>query len=410
MKTDRVPEPGVAARLQSPAPSATTTPTPGRRPRLALLIRRWDVRGGGAERYAIELARRLTEAYEVHVYTQQTGAGVAGVHVHPVGWALARPRWLNQLWFALWSWWHTRHGYDLVHSHELTWHGQVQTVHVVPVRATLWAGRKGWRAALQTVRVLTSPRLLCYLALEAARLRPRPGRVVVLSAASLQPVVARAYPRTAAAGLAVLPPGVDAVTLPTAAQRQALRAGMGCQTTDWVLLFVANDVRRKGLDAVLQAMTQLPAHVVLRVVGQGRDHAAYAQQAQAMGLSARVRTVGALDPVTPAYLAADALVHPTREDTYGMVVLEAQAAGLPVVISPAPWCGIAADLRDGVNALILPHPDDACALAAALGRLQADTGLRARLVAGGLAHAAACGWTARARVQHGLYQQVLNGL
>jgi UDP-glucose:(heptosyl)LPS alpha-1,3-glucosyltransferase len=80
-----------------------------------------------------------------------------------------------------------------------------------------------------------------------------------------------------------------------------------------------------------------------------------------------------------AYQAADMLVHPTLEDSYGMVVLEAMAHGLPVVVSAAPYSGIAQDLTDGVNALFLQKPKDVGALAVVIGHIQNDTNFSEKL-------------------------------
>jgi len=62
---------------------------------------------------------------------------------------------------------------------------------------------------------------------------------------------------------------------------------------------------------------------------------------RASGQGSRVYFLGALSSVDVAYQAADCLVHPTLEDTFAMVVLEALAHGLPVVVSSARYCGIA---------------------------------------------------------------------
>jgi UDP-glucose:(heptosyl)LPS alpha-1,3-glucosyltransferase len=63
------------------------------------------------------------------------------------------------------------------------------------------------------------------------------------------------------------------------------------------------------------------------------------------------------------------LLHPTLEDTFGMVVLEAMSYGLPVVVSQENYCGLAADLQHEANAIILSDPLDANALAAAVENL-----------------------------------------
>ena len=105
--------------------------------RIAILSRNFDVRGGGAERYACEIARHLALRHEVHVFAQSFGETLPGVFYHPLSFSVRRPRWINQLGFALESWLRTRSGYDIVHAHENTWHGQIQTVHVMPVRFSL---------------------------------------------------------------------------------------------------------------------------------------------------------------------------------------------------------------------------------------------------------------------------------
>jgi UDP-glucose:(heptosyl)LPS alpha-1,3-glucosyltransferase len=58
------------------------------------------------------------------------------------------------------------------------------------------------------------------------------------------------------------------------------------------------------------------------------------------------------------YAACDLLIHPTREDTFGMVVLEAMANALPVIVSGAQYCGISSELTDAKTALILSDPED----------------------------------------------------
>ena len=104
------------------------------RQKIAVLSRNFSTTGGGAERYAVAVVEQLAQRHEVHVFTQQVGNRIAGVTYHPVALPLRRPRWINQMYFATATWWATRRGFDVVHSHENSWHGQVQTVHVLPVK------------------------------------------------------------------------------------------------------------------------------------------------------------------------------------------------------------------------------------------------------------------------------------
>ena len=151
-------------------------------------------------------------------------------------------------------------------------------------------------------------------------------------------------------------------------------------------------------------MAQLPDSVQLAVVGQG-DHSA-AMELAAKALGRRVHFLGAMQDVTPAYLAADALVHPTLEDAYGMVVLEAMAHGLPVVVSGPQWCGIAQDLCDGEMALLLPEPKDALHIVSAVERLQADASLLARLSSNALAFAHSHRWEQSADAYDAMFGEI----
>jgi UDP-glucose:(heptosyl)LPS alpha-1,3-glucosyltransferase len=436
----------------SPGASAAAAPPPGapRRLRIAVFNRRFDASGGGAERYSVALVARLAPRHDFEIYAQQFGTGVqvdggavgqahsgTGAQArsgaagqvdpgaagavqavrHRVPLAGLRPRWLNQLWFASYTWWHTRRGYDLVHSHEATWHGQIQTVHVRTVRAGLFAGRHGAARARRWLECAVSPRLWVYLGLEAARLRPRPGRIVIAVSQPLRAQLEALYPALAAAGgrTELLAPGVDSVTAAAALGSERRGRTRAFERSTWalagsapILLLVANDFAKKGLATLLDCLPLLRCAARLVVVGGASAALAdWKRRVAASGLAARVRFAGTLADPAAAYLAADILVHPTREDTFGMVVLEAMAQGLPVIVSGAAHCGIAAELEPERDALVLEQPDDAAALAGAIDRLWRDVRLRALLVEGGLRFAAARDWAVVAARQEAIYLRAL---
>lgn len=379
------------------------SPPASPRLRIAVLNRVFDSTGGGAERYSIALVEQLAQRHEVHVFAQQIHHQAPGVSYHQVAMPMRRPRWLNQLWYAFATWKATREGFDIVHSHENTWHGQVQTVHVVPVRHNLFQGRTGLRRVLRWLKVLTSPRLLTYLCLERLRFRPLPGRRVVVTSESLADTMAATYPDSQ--GMThVITPGVHLPALPGGAGSKAqARQALGLPAGGLCLLFVGNDYRKKGLATLLQVLAKLPGQVVLAVVGNPAHIPEFQRQAEALGLAARVFFLGALQDVGPAYRAADALVHPTLEDTFAMVVLEAMAHGLPVVVSSPAFCGISALLNHGVNALLVDQPRSDQALGEAVGRVCGEEDLRRQLGAQARLFAQGYGWEDIARQQEALY-------
>ena len=379
---------------------------PPKRLRIAVLNRIFKSTGGGAERYSIALVEQLAQRHEMHVFAQQIDHQWPGVHYHRIPLPFTRPRWLNQLWFALATWWQTRRGFDVVHSHENTWHGRVQTVHVVPVTYSLLHGLSGARLALRWLKIVTSPRLLAYLALERARYNVTDGRCIVLASSTQERIMAACFP-TCVSACEVVTPGVAAVPgRCRPEQRLAARSQLGLPTQGRCVLFVGNDFRKKGLPALIGALVDLPDDVFVAVVGNAAQKALIQQEMDARGQSARIFFLGALPAVDVAYQAADCLAHPTLEDTFAMVVLEAMAHGLPVVVSSARYCGISALLTADVDALLLTDPRDAAALQTALERVLEEGTLTECLRMQGLRFARQHVWSEIALQQEVIYRAV----
>ncbi|PKO62859.1 MAG: glycosyltransferase family 1 protein [Betaproteobacteria bacterium HGW-Betaproteobacteria-18] len=375
-----------------------------RRLRIAVLNRQFSVTGGGAERYSIALVEQLAARHEIHIFAQHISHAWPGVTYHKVSQALTRPRWLNQLWYATATWWVTRTGFDVVHSHENTWHGQVQTVHVLPVKYNLLHSLSGWRRALRWLRIASSPRLLVYLALERSRFSWRGPRAIVVTSNTLLPQMLEAYPACASA-IQVVTPGVDQVRgVATTLEKVEARRKLGLPEIGFCILFVGNDYRKKGLATLIQALKQLPEQCYVAVVGNPAQIPKFKTQAKATGLDQRVFFLGSLPDVSSAYQAADCLAHPTQEDTFAMVVLEAMAHGLPVVVSSQRYCGIAGLLTHEINALLLDDPLDALALTTALERLVQEGALVDRLSSAALDFAQQHQWATLALQQESIYR------
>lgn len=132
--------------------------------------------------------------------------------------------------------------------------------------------------------------------------------------------------------------------------RQALLAELAIPERSLMYLFVGSGYARKGLAQVLRALKQLPLHCYLVVVGKDRHIRRYERLARRLGVSARVRFVGAQEDTAPYYGAADAFVLPTLYDPFPNVVLEAMASGLPVITSQK--CGAVDLIRDGENGYV----------------------------------------------------------
>jgi glycosyltransferase involved in cell wall biosynthesis len=153
------------------------------------------------------------------------------------------------------------------------------------------------------------------------------------------------------------------------------------------LLFVGQWLPAKGVRYLVEAFSALAVSrdVRLSCVGTGAP-AAVVLAAFPEAVRPRVRVVPSVDRagLYAALTAADLFVFPSLSEGFSKALLEAMAAGLPVVATPV---GAGADLlRDGENALVVPS-SDAPALAHAVGRYMDDDGLAARLGAGARATA-----------------------
>jgi glycosyltransferase involved in cell wall biosynthesis len=140
------------------------------------------------------------------------------------------------------------------------------------------------------------------------------------------------------------------------------------------LLFVGRLGAQKNVARLLDAMSLLRRPVRLRVVGDGELRGQLEAQAARLGLTGVEFSGGLLgDELVAAYAGADAFVLPSDKEGMPLVVLEAMAAGLPVVATAVPGT---AELLDGVGLLAEPEP---AALAAAIDALAGDRELRGRL-------------------------------
>ncbi len=160
------------------------------------------------------------------------------------------------------------------------------------------------------------------------------------------------------------------------------------------VLFVGRLDPRKGVPVLLDALPALRARVPearLVIVG---DSFLKPWFARSLGGRERehVRFVGAVSPLDlPSYYAsAHVVVSPAlRNESFGIVLLEAMASGKPIVASDIP--GYRAVLADGEDGVLVP-PGDAGALATSLAALLKDPARRLRLAAQGRAKAETYGW------------------
>ncbi|MEW6219759.1 MAG: glycosyltransferase family 4 protein [Thermodesulfobacteriota bacterium] len=349
---------------------------------------------GGAERYGLEVARRMVErGHAVDLYVREYEPALAagmGLSLIPDRWRFSSVG--SSLAFAQDAA-HRLAGraYDVVHSHERGWAQDLLTLHTFSYRGGV-AQYPGWRRLDQ---VWLSPRSWLYLWLER---RQMAGRWLVAVSECIREDCRRHYRRQER--VQVIPPGVDTghfhpQTL--AGLRHESRQRLGLAPEALAVLFVGSEFRRKGLDLLLAA---LGTGMHLLVVGRGERLSWFRRQVAAHGLGGRVQFLGLAADVRPYLAAADLVALPSRREAFGMSILEAMSCGLSVVVSRE--AGVASLIVSGENGLTVAGPAQ---LRQALAALR-DPQLRARLGSQARRTAEGHGWGAVALAHEELYFRI----
>jgi UDP-glucose:(heptosyl)LPS alpha-1,3-glucosyltransferase len=363
--------------------------------RVALVIERFEARGGGVESVAWNVAGALTRrGVEVHVLARR-GEPHPGVTLHvlpvPSFWQPLRVAWFSRAAARRAA----REDFDVVHAFSRTRHQDVfragggsHADYLERAHGPLGRRLRRW-----------SPRHAILLSIER-RVFADPRQTIQCNSAMVRNQLAARY-GVPDGRLVVIPNGVDLERFHPERRSGAtgLRGALSSEAGP-VWLFVGSGFRRKGLDVALQALALSGQAGTLWVVGKD-DPDPFRERARALGMTSRVRFLGVRHDLEDVYAAADALLLPTRYDAFANVCLEALASGLPVVTSGANG---AADLVAEAG-WVVDDPEDAPGFAKALARL-ADPATREALRPQARKTAERFGWDAHATALCELYERV----
>ncbi len=293
---------------------------------------------GGMERYVWELTQELRDlGHEVLVLCEVCLADKPrGIIVHELGTIAPRPRWLALLRFgknvARWLEENPQPVW-LIHSHERLSGHRVTTFHGPPfatVRDMPWWRKISLRVAMQ-------------LYLERRELET--AKLIVPNSPFIRERLAHYYPELAHKLTEPIVPGVAAMQM---------RETHSAPVDGGVIGFVGKEWQRKGLPLVVEiaaCLRRTRPNLQLWVAG---PDAAEIQHLFA-GWQGGYRLLGWSDQAH--YAEFDVLLHPARAEPYGMVISEAMAARVPVVISAV--CGAAAQVTPDAGAVLpLAAPPD----------------------------------------------------
>ncbi|MEX3899276.1 glycosyltransferase family 4 protein [Paraburkholderia sp. BR10954] len=173
---------------------------------------------------------------------------------------------------------------------------------------------------------------------------------------------------------------------------------------DAFLLLFVGDLRtpRKNLGTVLAALKHLPEHVQIAVAGF-LPGSPYPEQAKALGIAHRVHFLGLVKEMPVLMHSVDAFVFPSRYEAMSLSLLEAMAAGLPVVTARTAG---GAEIITPACGIVLDDPDDPQALARAVAQLAGDDTARRAMGQAASELATGFGWARMAAQYIALYRQL----
>ena len=164
----------------------------------------------------------------------------------------------------------------------------------------------------------------------------------------------------------------------------------------YLIAFVGRIQPLKAPDVLLRAVAALPSEVLDRLTvaivggnsGSGLDLAGLGS-ALGIGHVLRFLPPQSRDRLPDLYRAADLVAVPSYNESFGLVALEAQATGTPVVAAAVG--GLVTAVRDGISGVLVDGHDPA-RWSRVLGDLLAEPGRRYRLAQGAIAHARQFSW------------------
>lgn len=326
---------------------------------IAIVLTSFDP--GGTERQMIELVRRLDpERWTVHVACFRARGGwfgrvaeaAASVAEFPVD-SFRKAATLRQM--RAFAHWCRTNRIAVVHAAEL-----YSNIFALPAAALAQVPvRIGNR------REINPDKTPAQIAVQRAAYTVA-HKVVANSYAAADRLLAERVP---ARKISVVPNGLNFAQFKPREQRARLRK----------VIVVANMRSEKGHDVLIDAAARLLPGVpdaTFECVGGGPEHDTLLAKAASRGLSNAFTFLGHREDVPARLHAADIFVLPSRSEAFPNSVLEAMAAGMPVVASGVG--GILEIVDEGRTGLLVP-PGDAEALADRLGRLMADPALGAKL-------------------------------
>jgi UDP-glucose:(heptosyl)LPS alpha-1,3-glucosyltransferase len=332
--------------------------------KIAVIIPKYGL-VGGAEQFASELTGRLVAStgYDFHVCANQWQGSSLPVTFHKVP-IISFPKFLTTPSFAYSVGRKVNRGnFSLVHSHERIFAADIYTMHGIPHRHWIHNIRRKQMNLFDSATAWVEKKLVY---------EGNCKKFVAVSSLTKE-IFLREY-EIDPDKVTVINPGVDLKDYSNKNKdslRNSIRRELGINAGDPLIVFASMNFEIKGLDDILLSLAKLRAQnrkFKLIVAGKG-DIKKYMKLAEKAQITSNVIFTGLVskEKLIQIYLAGDIYVMLSKFDTFGMVVLEAMAAGMPVVISSN--VGAKDIVREDKNGFVIRDTSDTDDIAAKIALL-----------------------------------------
>jgi UDP-glucose:(heptosyl)LPS alpha-1,3-glucosyltransferase len=324
------------------------------RKKIAVVIPKYGLLGG-AENHTAELTNRIAqnEQYDVHVFANKWTNHSEHITFHKVP-IISFPKFLTTISFAYFA------GirispihFDIIHTHERIFFADICTLHGFP--------HSTWVKEVRKKRINS---LFDYGTIWVARefVNNNKCRKYIAVSNLTKEKFLQEYPNVDSSEVAVIHPGVDIekfTKLDRQSCRYEVRKNLGIGMEEIVVIFVSMNFDIKGLDYLMMGLSEFKERhpkekFKLLIIGKS-NNGKYVSLAEKIGIQDNILYMGAIphDHIAKFYLASDIFSMPSRCDTFGLTVLEAMAASLPVIVSTN--VGAKDIVKQGVNGFIIDN-------------------------------------------------------
>jgi UDP-glucose:(heptosyl)LPS alpha-1,3-glucosyltransferase len=340
--------------------------------KIAFAMEKFSRYAGGAESYAVSLADTLIKnGWDVHLFGEAWDGEPQEAHFNEIHIPKFLPAWFKLLLFA---WKHKKliqqQHFDVIMGFGNTIYMNVYQshggVHQLSTARKVYAEKNPLRRMIKRILIFLSIKQWTRAWIEAApfRLDPKPR---IIAIADMIKEDMKSFFHADENEIKIIYNGVDTERYNSSLRqrlRGPLRTKWGVNENDVVFLFVSYDLKKKGIEPLVEAAAELKRtgnDNFKIIVSGGLPYRSLAKLIEHLGLKDTVIFSGRVKSIDEFYANSDVFVLPTYYDACSLVVIEAMAGGLPSITTE--FNGASGIITNGKDGYIISHPPDSSDLA-----------------------------------------------